>query len=71
MKGVALGLQGDDLFFYIGVFLLAHGQRANHVAQGSTNGAYQSGSAAAAGSRGVGGQHLDKGAAGFQCHIHR
>ena len=70
LQSVALGLQGDDLCFHIGVLLLAHGQGANHVAQSGADGANQSGSTAAAGSGSIGGQHFHKGAAGFHCHIH-
>ena len=70
LQCVALCLQGDDLRFHVGILLLAHGQGAHHVAQSGADGTHQGRRAAAAGCGSVGSQHLHKGAAGFESHIH-
>jgi hypothetical protein len=70
LQSVALSLQSNDLLFYLGILLLAHGQRANHVAQCSADCANQCSCTATAGSGSVGSQNFHKLAAGFQCHIH-
>lgn len=68
---VALFHQCLDLFFDVCVFLLADGQRADHVAECRAERGHERGCAAAAGGRFVGSQNRDKFTAGLGGHIHK
>ena len=70
LQCVALGLQRDDLFLDRRVLLLAHGERAHHVAKRRTDGAHQRRRAAAARNGRAAGQHFYKFSAGIKREIH-